>query len=199
VILKYILLVLLILVLALVLFFMFSVLFPAMKAQSFPVDNLLFSDIELYYVIPDEVPIVKTGKFAVVLCSPGKKFEKKRLYYQRGQTCALINELYESLNDCKYSCIGLGDCENSCSQEAIIIENGTAVITQQCTGCGQCISVCPKHIIKLFSEGTEKCTLCNIVDNSIPSCSDCGKEQNIPVRQKKGFKIWQLCYRILNR
>jgi Na+-translocating ferredoxin:NAD+ oxidoreductase subunit B len=190
---------LLVLLLSLILFFMFAILLPAMKMQSFFVDNPIFSEIELKYVIPSVDPHVDMTKHAVVLCSPEKKFREQRLNYNQGQSCKTINQIYESVNDCRFSCIGLGDCAKICPQEAIVIKNNTAVVTELCCGCGKCIEVCPKHIIKLLPLDVKKYVLCNNCEDSLTTCSDYKKEQNIEIPAKKGFKIWKTCYKMINR
>ena len=196
---KIIFIALIILLLTLILFFMYAVLLPAMKTKNFSVEKPLFSDIELRYVVPEEDKTLRTDRHAVVLCSPDKKFAKQDLIYNPAQSCKLVNEVYESVNDCRFSCIGLGDCVKICPQEAIIIENSTAVVTSECCGCGRCIQACPKHIIALMPRDAKKWVLCNNKEKNLTSCSEYQKEKDIPERAKKHFKIWQTCYRILTR
>ncbi|HAH62223.1 MAG TPA: hypothetical protein DCL73_09030 [Treponema sp.] len=190
---------LLILLLVLILFFMFAILLPALKTQSFSVDNPLFSEMELKYVIPDTEQHTDITKRAVVLCSPDKKFSTQRLNYNPGQSCKIISQTYESLNDCRFSCIGLGDCVKVCPQEAIVIKNDTAVVTNLCCGCGNCIEACPKHIIKLLPLNTKAYEMCSNTEESLTECSDYKKMQNIEIPIKKGFKIWRTCYRMFTR
>lgn len=182
--------------LALVIFFMFTILFPALKDFSLSVENTLFSDIELRFIRPDDVAKAKNDMRAVVLCSPEKSFDTPRLRSDTAQSCALINSVYESLNDCHSSCIGLGDCALACPQDAINIENGCAVITDLCNGCGKCVDVCPKCIIVLMPKMAEECLLCAKADSSITSCDACGMQQKIPIRIKKGFKLWRKWYKM---
>ena len=189
---------LLILLLLLILFFMFVILLPAMKRVSFSVENPLFSELELKYVIPEIERPKDVTMHAVVLCSSNKKFSNQQcLDYNPGQSCKTVSQIYESINDCRFSCIGLGDCVNSCPQEAIVIKNNTAVVTNLCCGCGNCVEECPKHIIKLMRLETNECQLCCNVDESLTHCSDCKKTQNIEIPVKRGFKIWETCYRII--
>jgi ferredoxin len=178
---------------------MFAILLPALKTQSFSVDNPLFSDIELKYVIPDTEKHAHITDRAVVLCSPEKKFNTQKLSYNPGQSCKIIWQVYESVNDCRFSCIGLGDCVKACPQEAIVITNSTAVVTNLCSGCGKCVEACPKHIIKLLPPDTESYEVCSNTEKSLTGCSDYKKIQNIEIPVKKGFKIWQTCYRMLCR
>lgn len=51
---------------------------------------------------------------------------------------------------CEYGCLGLGTCEQVCSFDAIRIRDGVARVEgEACTGCGECVSACPRHIISL--------------------------------------------------
>ena len=51
---------------------------------------------------------------------------------------------------CSYGCLGLGTCISVCSQNAISIVNGIAVVDENlCGGCGACVAVCPKKLIEI--------------------------------------------------
>lgn len=55
-------------------------------------------------------------------------------------------------------CIGCGLCVSKCPMKNIRIENGKAVALGQCTMCYRCISHCPKKAITLLGkEVTEQC------------------------------------------
>ena len=48
------------------------------------------------------------------------------------------------------SCVVCGACtQGVCFANAIHLENGRAVISDDCRGCGLCVEVCPEHAIKL--------------------------------------------------
>ena len=185
--------------LLLIIFFMFSILFPALKNFSLSVDHPIFSDVELHYVVPHPAKAMKREKRAVVRCSPEKEFSEARLYHNAAQSCGLVNEVYESVNDCRFSCIGLGDCAAVCPQEAIIIENSTAVVTDLCSGCGSCVPACPKHIIALMPVETENCVLCVNNGETMTTCTAQQKEQKYRVQSKKGFKLWKNWYKLFAR
>lgn len=181
---------------ALVIFFMFALLFPALKGFSLSVENALFSEREMTFAKPGGAAKAKSGARAVVLCSPEKAFDAPRLRPDAAQSCALINGVYESLDDCHFSCIGLGDCARACPQDAIAIENGCAVVTDLCAGCGKCAAACPKRIIVLMPKTAGECALCAKTDFSVTTCDACGKRQKIPARVKKGFKLWRKLYKM---
>lgn len=186
-------------VILLIIFFMFSILFPALKNFSLSVEQPIFSDVELHYVVSDVSKVAKRERCAVVLCSHEKTFDKARLYHTGAQSCSLVNEIYESVNDCRFSCIGLGDCIAVCPQEAIVIENGTAVVTDLCSGCGTCVPACPKHIITLMPLNIENCVLCINEGEKLTTCTAYQKEQKFQIKVKKGFKLWKNCYRICGK
>ena len=45
-------------------------------------------------------------------------------------------------------CSGCGTCLDICPTEAIIMQDGHAVITMECIDCGACPRVCPEGAIK---------------------------------------------------
>lgn len=68
---------------------------------------------------------------AVVLCSNCDKG-------------ALVNKT------CKVGCIGCMRCEKTCKYDAIHVKNFLASVDpEKCVGCGECVSVCPRHVIGL--------------------------------------------------
>ena len=52
-------------------------------------------------------------------------------------------------------CAGCGKCAGGmCFVEAIHMENGKAVISDECRGCGRCVEACPRNAIQLTIEDT---------------------------------------------
>lgn len=45
-------------------------------------------------------------------------------------------------------CSGCGTCLDICPTEAIILQDGHAVITMECIACGACPRVCPEGAIQ---------------------------------------------------
>lgn len=67
--------------------------------------------------------------------------------------CYTASQLGTGPKNCEYGCMGLGSCVKVCSEDAITIKDGIAVIDKEkCIGCGKCESACPKNIIKLIPQ-----------------------------------------------
>ena len=138
----------------------------------------------------------KSEMKAVVLCACEKEFVNKRENFNSEHSCRLINSTNESGIDCKFACIGLGDCAKICPQKAIDIKNHTAIVSSLCIGCGKCVEVCPKKIIKLVPKTTSVITQCGNNYESLTTCSHKLAEKNLEWKDKKYFKIWLYCYKM---
>ena len=203
-ILKAILFIIIFLCIAAILFFLICILSPAVSEQTKIDENIVFSKFEHNFKKLDAQPssddTASREKQAVVLCSCDKKFSSvSPVKNFPGQSCAVIAAEYASLSDCPFMCIGKGDCISSCPQNAILIKNETAVISNLCIGCGSCVSACPKGVISLVDKNTEKTVVCANNAMRLTTCDAFKKEQIILRPGKKHFKIFQTCYRILFR
>jgi ferredoxin len=49
----------------------------------------------------------------------------------------------------KAKCTGCGDCVDVCPVEALSVENEKAVVNDECIDCGACVNVCPSEAISL--------------------------------------------------
>ncbi len=130
----------------------------------------------------------------VVICHcSAKKGEKKASSKYLGpNTCGAAN-ISGGVIDCAYGCLALGDCITACPVGALTIqEQAISVDFEKCTGCGQCIKVCPRDLFELVpikknlsvynvacsnketslgvkkvcSKGCISCTLCTRVEDS---------------------------------
>ena len=67
--------------------------------------------------------------------------------------CYTASQLGTGPKNCEFGCMGLGSCVKVCSEDAISIVDGIAVIDEsKCIGCRKCASVCPKNLIRLIPE-----------------------------------------------
>lgn len=198
-ILKIILLILFILILILLTFFTLYILIPSITESDNKNDDPLVPLTLSPVIIPEEKKYNPSELKAFVMCSCNKKCSLERSVFNSKFTCTMAKNIYGSGLDCKFACLGLGDCAKICPQEAIKIENLTAVITSNCCGCGKCVNICPQNIIKLIPADTKKAVVCSNDSSELTSCNKLNAEENISWKDKKDFKIWEYCYRILER
>ena len=87
---------------------------------------------------------------AYVKCNGNCESAKHQYEYAGINDCSSAAILFNGEWACANSCMGYGDCEKACPNDAIHIYNGVARVTPGlCTGCGICTRTCPKHIIAL--------------------------------------------------
>ena len=193
-----ILLILIILITALLILFLFYILFPSIKKNLKDInEDPVISDKEKNYIKPERETFIPEENKAVILCACDKSFKCKKESFNPEHSCFLVNSLSETGTDCKYACIGLGDCARVCPQKAIIMKNRTAIVTSCCIGCGKCVNVCPKNIIKLVPKNTKELVLCTNEDQDLTTCNSKQKVKKLEWNDKKYFKIWAYCYRII--
>ena len=161
-----------------------------------------------------------SGMRAIVKCSPKRQFKTKRLEYAGMTDCRIFGDSYGTENNCDYGCAGYGTCISFCPQEAIIIKNNTAVITNSCNGCGLCVSHCPQKLIELIpleqfyyrqcaatgdseincSAACKDCSLCSsdetITEQQAAACPS-GSLANLHPDANKGFNFWVFLYNII--
>lgn len=194
-----ILLILIVLLLTLLILFSLYILLPSIEKDDLQTQDPIVSNQEKKFYLPEEMILGNNPQKAIVMCSCKKSFAIKPSQINKEYTCFMAKSIYGSGYDCKYACIGLGDCVKICSQHAIAIENNTAVISNNCCGCGKCIEVCPQKIIKLIPKNSESIVLCNNSQNEMTSCTCAQKEQKVEWNDKKDFKIWKICYKLIKR
>jgi NADPH-dependent glutamate synthase beta subunit-like oxidoreductase/formate hydrogenlyase subunit 6/NADH:ubiquinone oxidoreductase subunit I len=68
------------------------------------------------------------------------------------QDCAAAARLDAGEIACAYSCLGFGDCQRACPNDAITMgENGLpGVDVETCVGCGTCVAECPRDVMALI-------------------------------------------------
>ena len=89
---------------------------------------------------------------AMIRCHGTTSLAFDQAKYEGIQTCTAAALAFGGPKSCKNGCLGLGDCERVCPFDAIHIKDlGIAEVTfDKCTGCGLCVSACPKQIINLY-------------------------------------------------
>ena len=95
-------------------------------------------------------------KVAVVRCNGTCESRPKTSNYEGYQSCKVKASLYSGDTDCRFGCLGCGDCTKVCKFDAIKMDpvTGLPVVEEsKCTGCGACSKACPKGIIELRPKG----------------------------------------------
>lgn len=159
------------------LFFFFCFFVPALKSKYFGVSSVLSTERNISCEEEKTDSTIANPKKRAVIESAQKDEHERRLYYTGLKNCAVFHENYESEYNDFHGCAGFGDCMNVCHQNAIQLENGIAVVTDLCDGCGLCLDACPVSLISLVDKNNE----------------------NISLPARKHFKFWQKCYRIIRQ
>jgi len=104
---------------------------------------------------------------AFVPCSGVEGKAVKRFNYSGPKNCQAAMLFGGKSNmDCRFACIGLGNCADACQFGAMKIVDGVAKVDrEQCVGCGACVNACPKKLVKLIPYD-QYC---------MPACSSCDK------------------------
>ena len=92
------------------------------------------------------------GMIASVRCSRPEGNVKKKYSYIGYLSCTGASLAFGGPEECRYACVGFGECAEICPFHAIAMVDGFPVVDPgACVGCGACVKICPKEIIKLIS------------------------------------------------
>ena len=105
-------------------------------------------------------------KSAVVLCQGNSTNVGNKLDYAGVKSCKMAAQLFGGPKECTYGCLGMGDCVNVCSFNAVFICDGVARVNpDSCHACGLCVNTCPRGIIELLpSDLLHSAVLCRNKD-----------------------------------
>lgn len=125
----------------------------------------------------------ETPKKAVVACQGTAEHRDQRFIYEGISSCAAANMMYSGPTDCRYGCLGYGDCTRACRFGAIRVEDGVAKVDpERCTGCGACADACPDGLIRVVPQSEAAMVFCANKDRGAVTrkscrigCIGCGK------------------------
>ena len=120
---------------------------------------------------------------ARVLCNGIQGIAQERYVYDGYKSCAVAAGIAGGPKMCRFACLGLGDCMDHCSFNAISIKDGVAVIDESlCKGCGTCVANCPRGAIKLMPVSQTTIVKCRNSDVArlarsvcMDACIGCGR------------------------
>ncbi|HHE55086.1 MAG TPA: RnfABCDGE type electron transport complex subunit B [Caldithrix abyssi] len=108
---------------------------------------------------------VQEKQVATLLCKGTHENSALAMDYRGIQDCWAAVIVADSIKDCAFACLGLGSCVQACNFDAMRIENGIVVIDEEkCTGCGICISHCPKNLLVLRPVSQKTIVTCSNTD-----------------------------------
>lgn len=101
-------------------------------------------------------------KRAIVRCQGERNLARETYDYAGVPSCRAADLVNGSPKDCPTGCLFFGDCVSVCPYDAFDWKPGSIpqVIWSKCTGCGKCVSQCPRGLIALIpitSKVTVRC------------------------------------------
>ena len=106
--------------------------------------------------VDDAEPVV-----ARVLCNGTHENAADRYSYEGLSSCRAAVAVSGGPTLCEFGCVGLGDCVDRCKFDAITIADGIAHIDDdKCTGCGACVSACPRGVIGMLKKSSTVVVMC---------------------------------------
>jgi Na+-translocating ferredoxin:NAD+ oxidoreductase subunit B len=94
----------------------------------------------------------KEPMVAVVRCNGTPDNRPKTSRYDGASSCTILSALYTGETGCPNGCLGLGECVDACTFDAIHMNPETMlpeVVDGLCTACNACVKACPRGIIEL--------------------------------------------------
>lgn len=91
-------------------------------------------------------------RVARLLCAGGKDEAARNSDYTGLESCKAAAAVAGGGKGCTWGCLGLADCEVSCDQNAIYMNDDLlpVVIPELCTACNDCVIACPKDLFELM-------------------------------------------------
>ncbi len=91
-------------------------------------------------------------RVARLLCAGGKNEAARNSDYTGLASCKAAAAVAGGGKGCTWGCLGLADCEASCDQDAIYMNDDLlpVVIPELCTACNDCVIACPKDLFQLM-------------------------------------------------
>lgn len=111
----------------------------------------------------DVDPGQQERRVARLHCAGGRAQAYQIAEYWGFENCRAASVVSGGGKGCSWGCLGLGDCQVSCTFQAIKMNpNGLPVVDlDQCTACGDCVSACPRDLFELVPASQKLLVQCS--------------------------------------
>jgi len=105
-------------------------------------------------------------KVALIKCAGGRNVAPDRSLYMGPQSCRTAVLVGSGNKECRWGCIGLGDCTDVCEDDAVAFTaDGLAyVLADACIACARCVKACPRDLIEMVPKERKVHVLCSSHD-----------------------------------
>ncbi len=105
-------------------------------------------------------------KVARIFCQGDNVKAVRNFEYSGAQDCRAAIAATGGDKACSYGCVGLATCVRACPFDALSMsENGLPIVNESlCTGCGNCVEVCPRNLPRLIPVSQKVANLCSSED-----------------------------------
>ena len=111
----------------------------------------------------DVDPGQQERRTARLRCGGGKAQAYQIAEYWGFDNCRAASVVSGGGKGCSWGCLGLGDCQISCTFDAIEMNhNGLPTVDiEKCTACGDCVGACPRDLFALLPVSHKLFVQCN--------------------------------------
>ncbi len=112
---------------------------------------------------------------ARLACAGGTNVARNRARYEGISSCRGAALIGGGGKGCFWGCLGLGDCEDVCDFDAIVMDKHSlpVVIEAECTACGDCVDACPKDLFSLHEQNHRLWVACRSLLKGDAAMADC--------------------------
>jgi Na+-translocating ferredoxin:NAD+ oxidoreductase RNF subunit RnfB len=114
-------------------------------------------------------------RVARLACAGGSNVSRNHAHYEGWTTCAAAAVVAGGGKGCFWGCLGHGDCEDSCTFDAIEMNEFRLPVVdeQRCTACGDCVDACPKDLFSLEPQSHRLWVACRSLESGDAMLEDC--------------------------
>lgn len=123
-------------------------------------------------------------RIARLACAGGTHVARQHGHYQGVDSCRAATMISGGGKGCAWGCLGLGDCEQACDFDAIVMDRHELpqVDSEKCTACGDCVESCPRDLFSLQDESHKLWVACKNLEKGekaeaecAVACNGCGR------------------------